>query len=67
MLLPNLALFAFTLFQQGGTSKESENNKKHNIIHLMSASEGNSKFCFHKSLNVYRDEVEFLKKHSYNT
>ena len=28
------------------------------IIHLMSAPEGNSEFCFPKSLNVSRDEVE---------
>ena len=28
------------------------------IIHLMSASEGNSLFCFPESLNVSRDEVE---------
>ena len=27
-------------------------------IHLMSAPEGNSEFCFPKSLNVSRDEVE---------
>ena len=29
-----------------------------NNIHLMSAPEGNSEFCFPKSLNVSRDEVE---------
>ena len=29
-----------------------------NIIHLMSAPEGNSEFCFPESLNVSRDEVE---------
>jgi hypothetical protein len=29
-----------------------------NIIHLMSAPEGNSLFCFPESLNVSRDEVE---------
>ena len=27
-------------------------------IHLMSAPEGNSEFCFPESLNVSRDEVE---------
>ena len=29
-----------------------------NNIHLMSAPEGNSEFCFPESLNVSRDEVE---------
>ena len=29
-----------------------------NIIHLMSALEGNSEFCFPENLNVSRDEVE---------
>ena len=31
-----------------------------NNIHLMCAPEGNSEFCFPESLNVSRDEVEYL-------
>ena len=38
--------------------KQSRVTLKKNIIHLMSAPEGNSEFCFPESLNVSRDEVE---------